>query len=154
MRENLIPEFEDYEEDREKLDTELYYSKKEGKEEGIKETANNMLKKKFDIKDIIDITGLSESEIKELEEKSKNEDIEEKQVNLIPDFEDFATEEEDREMMRNTELYYSEKKGREEGVKENKIETARNMLKKKFDIKDIIDITGLSKSEIEKLKEA
>ncbi len=120
MRENLIPEFEDYEEDREKLDTELYYSKKEGKEEGIKETANNMLKKKFDIKDIIDITGLSESEIKELEEKSKNEDIEEKQVNLIPDFEDFATEEEDREMMRNTELYYSEKKGREEGVKENK----------------------------------
>ena len=99
-------------------------------------------------------------DLKDLEEKSEGDRIMEKfekevkKVNLIPEYQDFATEEEDREMMRNTELYYSEKKGREEGVKENKIETARNMLKKKFDIKDIIDITGLSKSEIEKLKEA
>ena len=98
-------------------------------------------------------------DLKDLEEKSEGDRIMEKfekevkKVNLIPEYQDFATEEEDREMMRNTELYYSEKKGREEGVKENKIETARNMLKKKFDIKDIIDITGLSKSEIEKLKE-
>ncbi len=57
-------------------------------------------------------------------------------------------------MMRNTELYYSEKKGREEGVKENKIETARNMLKENLDLNLIEKITGLSKSEIEKLKEA
>lgn len=38
--------------------------KKEGKKEGIKETARKMLEKGYKIEEIIEITGLSEKEIK------------------------------------------------------------------------------------------
>ena len=41
-----------------------------------------------------------------------------------------------------------------EGIKQTKIETARNMLNKNFSISDICDVTGLSKEEVESLKEA
>ena len=44
------------------------------------------------------------------------------------------------------------KKAAEEATKENKIETARKLLKNNVDINIIIDSTGLSKEEIEKLK--
>ena len=44
-----------------------------------------------------------------------------------------------------------EKIGREQGIKQEKIETAKRMLNKKIDIQTIIDITGLTKEEIEKL---
>ena len=44
--------------------------------------------------------------------------------------------------------------GRIEGIKQTKIETARNMLNKNFSISDICDVTGLSKEEVESLKEA
>ena len=50
----------------------------------------------------------------------------------------------------------SKKEGFEEGetsgIQKNKIETARKMLQKNMKIEDIIDITGLSKKDIEKLK--
>ena len=42
--------------------------------------------------------------------------------------------------------------GRAEGKKEQKIEIAKNMLKKQMSIQDIADITGLSPEEIESLK--
>ena len=45
-----------------------------------------------------------------------------------------------------------EKIGEERGLKEGKIEIASRMLKKGLDIDDIIDITGLTKAEIENLK--
>ena len=41
--------------------------------------------------------------------------------------------------------------GKAEGIKENKIEIARNMLKKKMGIKDISEITGLTEEEIKSL---
>lgn len=44
------------------------------------------------------------------------------------------------------------KEGLEEGKKQEKIEIAKNMLKKSMQIKDISEITGLTKQEIEKLK--
>ena len=43
------------------------------------------------------------------------------------------------------------KKGKEEGIKENQILTAKNMKKENIDINIISKITGLSIEEIEKL---
>ena len=40
-----------------------------------------------------------------------------------------------------------------EAKKEGKLEIAKNMLKRKFKIEDIASITGLSKGELEKLKQ-
>jgi predicted transposase/invertase (TIGR01784 family) len=41
---------------------------------------------------------------------------------------------------------------RDEGRKEGKIETAKNMLKKGFEIDLIVELTGLNRKEIEKLR--
>lgn len=51
------------------------------------------------------------------------------------------------ELLRNTELYNAEQKG----IRENKIETAKNMLKESISIDIISKVTGLTKEEIEKL---
>jgi len=63
------------------------------------------------------------------------------------------------ELLRNTELYNAEQKGlnkglkegKENGIRENKIETAKNMLKESISIDIISKVTGLTKEEIEKL---
>ena len=46
---------------------------------------------------------------------------------------------------------YAKKQGKAEGIKQEKIETAKKMKEKKMDVKEIIEITGLTKEEIEKL---
>ena len=64
------------------------------------------------------------------------------------------------EMDRNSEIGQAKKegieegeaKGKAEGILERNIEIAKNMLNKKFKEEDIIDVTGLTKEEIEKLK--
>ncbi|MBR3230100.1 MAG: hypothetical protein IKF91_04665, partial [Bacilli bacterium] len=43
--------------------------------------------------------------------------------------------------------------GKSSGIQETKIETARKMLEKNMKIEDIIDITGLTKEEIQKIEE-
>ena len=43
---------------------------------------------------------------------------------------------------------------REEGKKEEKLAIAKNMLNKGKSEEDILDFTGISKEELEKLKEA
>ena len=43
------------------------------------------------------------------------------------------------------------KQGKEEGIREGKIENAKKMIEKGFNIKDIIEITELSKEEIENM---
>ncbi len=45
-------------------------------------------------------------------------------------------------------LCRAEKKGMEAGKDAGKLETARNMLDKGFEIEDIIDVTGLSEKDI------
>ena len=52
------------------------------------------------------------------------------------------------ELLRNTELYNTEQKG----IRNNKIDTAKNMIKDNLDINLISKYTGLTKEEIEKLK--
>ena len=65
------------------------------------------------------------------------------------------------ERMDHAQLMYEAKRdgkaegraeGKIEGAKEEKIQIAKNMLKKGINILDIAEITGLSKEEIEKLK--
>ena len=67
------------------------------------------------------------------------------------------------EMIKNTLVYEAEQKGiregynsgkeegRQEGITQNKIEIARNMLNDGLEIEKIVMYTGLSKEEIEKL---
>ena len=56
------------------------------------------------------------------------------------------------ELLRNTELYNAEQKGIKQGIKENKLETAKALLKEKISIDIISRTTGLKKEEIEKLQ--
>ena len=59
-------------------------------------------------------------------------------------FEPMFTKEEDELRLRNSyKIHY-----KEEGIKEEKINTAKEMLKRKMDIKLISEITGLSIKEI------
>ena len=53
---------------------------------------------------------------------------------------------------KNNELEDAKKEGKSIGIKENKLEIAKKMLKKKMNIKDISEITSLTIEEIEKIK--
>ena len=67
----------------------------------------------------------------------------------------YYIKEEQDEWMRNIDIADARKTGRKEGLEEGinqaKIETAKKMKLRNIDISDIIDITGLTKEEIEKL---
>ena len=52
------------------------------------------------------------------------------------------------ELLRNTELYNAEQKGIKQGIKENKLETAKALLKEKISIDIISRTTGLKKEEL------
>ena len=53
----------------------------------------------------------------------------------------------DKEQM----MYEAKRDGKKEGAKEEKVQIAKNMLKKGISVSDIKEITGLTKEEIEKL---
>ena len=56
------------------------------------------------------------------------------------------------ERMDHAQLMYEAKRdGKKEGAKEKQIQIAKNMLKKGMNVSDIIEITGLTKEEVEKL---
>ena len=69
----------------------------------------------------------------------------------------YVNDEETKELLAKWSDYIAENKGYEEGIedgrKEEKIQIAKKMLKKGNSIEDIYDITGLSKEEIEELRE-
>ena len=69
----------------------------------------------------------------------------------------YVNDEETKELLAKWSDYIAENKGYEEGIedgrKEEKIQIAKKMLKKGNSIEDICDITGLSKEEIEELRE-
>ena len=56
------------------------------------------------------------------------------------------------EKLRLSELKEAKEKGIEQGVEQEKIEIVKNMLKDEVDISVISKYTGLSKEEIERLK--
>ena len=70
-------------------------------------------------------------------------------LNQDEEFVRFATDEEDMQMMLNSERTV----GQDEGRKEERIEIAKSMLEKECDISLISEVTSLSIEEIKKLKE-
>ena len=60
---------------------------------------------------------------------------------------------EDEEYTRNTYMYMAEKEGKKEGMALATLNIAENLLQKKYAIKEIMDVTGLSEEEIKKLQE-
>ena len=93
---------------------------------------------------------------KELKEVSEGDDVMDKVNEKICKLSDdeilqgiYVKEEMDA-WMKRLDLKYA----KEEGKKEANMETARKLLKKGMEIKDIIDITGITKEQIEVLKRA
>ena len=89
--------------------------------------------------------------LKMAEEKNKTIKEAKKEVEYLTGDEEvkrLAELREKWEMDRNSEIGQA----RKEGILERNIEIAKNMLKRKFKIEDIISITGLPKEEIEKLE--
>ncbi len=95
--------------------------------------------------------------LEELDKYSKGDKImskfkdEVESLNENPDFQDFMSEEEDKEMMQNTIMNKRIEEGRNEGIRETKLETAKKMLKDKLSIDMISKYTGLSEKEIRSL---
>ena len=79
---------------------------------------------------------------KKLEELSEDKDLA-----LLYD------EKEREEEKRKEELEYAKELGYTSGINKGIEQTAKNMLNKNMDISIISEITGLSKEEIQKLKE-
>ena len=52
---------------------------------------------------------------------------------------------------REEGIKIGEEKGKQEGMEEKAIETAKKMLEKGFEVDIIMEITGLKKEEVEKL---
>ena len=68
-------------------------------------------------------------------------------LNQNPMFINWITKEKDEEMIRNTQLFKAEEKGREQA----NLEIAQKMIQKNIPMKQICEITGLDKKEIENL---
>ena len=79
-------------------------------------------------------------------------------VNEDPEFRIYITEEEDKEFIRNTELKQAKNEGISQGIsqgilqgeKEKSIEIAKKLIALNMPIEQIMEITNLSKKEIEK----
>ena len=84
-------------------------------------------------------------ELKNMEEKLEKMSYDPRLVCL------YDKEEMDK-MVHDIDVADAEEKGIAEGSKQEKIEIAKNMLNKDMDINDIIEITGLTREEIEELK--
>ena len=67
-------------------------------------------------------------------------------------YKEFLSAEEDAKKTNNTFKEIGRREGIETGALEEKIQIAKNLLKKNMDVQDISDVTGLSIDEIEKLK--
>ena len=75
------------------------------------------------------------------------------EVNKDPEFREYMSAEEDERKMENSHLDEARAEGISQGKNERNIEIAKKLLKNKVDISIIVDSTGLTKDEIEKIKE-
>ena len=77
-------------------------------------------------------------------------------VNDDPEFQKYMSEEEDKKKIQNSLLSEARENGINDGiskgVSKEKVNIAKNMLNKNMSIEDILDITGLSVEEINKLR--
>ena len=111
--------------------------------------------KEIDKNKILIMLGLEKEELKNL---SKEDKVVEKymeelnKINEDPEFREYMSYEEDQRKIHNSRLLEATEKGIKKGIKETRLETAKNMLKDNLDIDTIIKYTNLTKEEIEKLK--
>ena len=103
---------------------------------------------------------LSFSKVKDLRKISEGDEMLMRVVKKIeeltddPDMVQYIDVEKGMELGRKEDIEKAAKEAAKEASKKEKIETARKLLKNKVDINIIADSTGLSKDEINKLKEA
>ena len=84
----------------------------------------------------------------ELVEKLKSEV---NRLNQDKDFVEFLSKEDEERLLTNTLVNNAREEGLEQGIEQEKITTAKNMLKKGSTIEFISEITGLSLKKIEEL---
>ena len=104
-------------------------------------------------------------EISDLKKLSKDEVVKEymekiEKLNEDPIFINWITKEKDEQMIKNTQLYRATQEGINigisqgisQGMEKEKISVAKTLLNKNMSVEDIMDITGLTKEEIENCK--
>lgn len=102
--------------------------------------------------------GLDMDDLKKLCKKRGHEYMEKymknvEELNEDSEFVNVISQEKDNEMVINTLKNEAIREGKEEGIKEKAIETAKALLKEKISIDIISRTTGLTEEEIEKLRE-
>lgn len=102
---------------------------------------------------------LSFSKVKDLRKISKGDEMLMRVVKKIeeltddPDMVQYIDIEKGMELGRKEDIEKAAKEAAEKAAIKEKIETAKKMLEKNMKLEDIIDITGLSKEEIQKIEE-
>ena len=102
---------------------------------------------------------LSFSKVKDLRKISKGDEMLMRVVKKIeeltddPDMVQYIDIEKGIELGRKEDIEKAAKEAAEKAAIKEKIETAKKMLEKNMKLEDIIDITGLSKEEIQKIEE-
>ena len=96
-------------------------------------------------------------EIKDLKKLSKDRVVKEymekiEKLNEDPIFINWITKEKDEQKIKNTQLYRATQEGINQGMKKEKISISKTLLNKNMSVEDIMDITGLTKEEIENCK--
>jgi predicted transposase/invertase (TIGR01784 family) len=76
----------------------------------------------------------------------------EESTEWLPQFELIERIKKEEKKLREQAEKKALNKGRKEGKKEKTIEMAKGMLKKKYPVEEIIELTGLTREEIEKIK--
>ena len=97
-------------------------------------------------------------EIKDLKKLSKDRVVKDymekiEKLNEDPIFINWITKEKDEQMIKNTQLYRATQEGINiginQGFQQRNMEIAKNLLNKNMSVEDIMDITGLTREEIE-----
>ena len=99
--------------------------------------------------------------ISDLKKLSKDQVVREymekiEKLNEDPIFINWITKEKDEQMIKNTQLYRATQEGINiginQGFQQRNMEIAKNLLNKNMSVEDIMDITGLTREEIENCK--
>ena len=126
--------------------------------EKVKDIWYSKSKKEIENNKYLIMLDLDLEELDELSKISKDRRVnkymdEVKRVNEDPEFREFISAEEDNRKIENSIKKELREDGIKEGKKDRNIEIAKKLLKNKVDISIIVDSTGLTKDEIEKIKE-
>ena len=102
---------------------------------------------------VISLLNMSKEELENIHGDEIMEEIKDKAIELNNDEEVFKlmSDEKEAEMIWNTMKHSEREKGIEKGKKEAKTDIAKQLINKNISIEEIIEITGLTKEEIDKL---